>query len=55
MVRVLFNGTVLELTECEGQEAIDKGGLCSLDAFRKMADELDPKDYKKACEPRSKL
>ena len=50
MVRVLFNGTVLPLAGCAGQEDARKGGLCSLAAFRDMARRRDPEDYRKACE-----
>jgi hypothetical protein len=52
MVRVLFNGAVLPLAGCAGQEDAKKGGLCSLAAFREMARRRDPEDYKKACQPR---
>lgn len=50
MVRVLFNGAVLPLAGCAGQEDKRKGGLCSLAAFRDMARRRDPEDYRKACE-----
>ena len=50
MVRVLFNGVVLPLAGCAGQEDARKGGLCSLAAFRDMARRRDPEDYRKACE-----
>ena len=50
MVRVVFNGRVLDLEGCAGRDAARDGGLCSLDAFRKMADARNPKDYEKACE-----
>ena len=55
MVRVVFNGTVLPLAGCAGQEDAKKGGLCSLAAFRDMARRRDPEDYRKACEPRANL
>ena len=55
MVRVLFNGAVLPLVGCAGQEDAKKGGLCSLAAFRDMARRRDPEDYRKACEPRARL
>ena len=48
MVRVLFNGAVLPLAGCAGQEDKRKGGLCSLAAFRDMARRRDPEDYRKA-------
>ncbi len=50
MVRVVFNGRVLDLKGCAGRDAARDGGLCSLDAFRKMADARNPEDYEKACE-----
>ena len=54
MVRVLFNGEVLPLPGCAGQDPTHRGGLCALDKFVAMADERDPRDYKAACKPRSK-
>ena len=50
MVRVLFNGAVLPLAGCAGQEDKKERGLCSLAAFRDMARRRDPEDYRKACE-----
>lgn len=55
MVRVVFNGEVLPLEGCAGQDPIRGGGLCSLDAFRAMAHARDPKDYRAACAPAAKL
>jgi hypothetical protein len=52
MVRVLFNGEVLPLPGCAGQDPIHRGGLCALDKFVAMADERDPRDYEEACKPR---
>ena len=54
MVRVVFNGRVLDLEGCAGRDAVRDGGLCSLDAFRKMADARNPEDYEKACESKEK-
>ena len=54
MVRVVFNGRVLDLEGCAGRDAARDGGLCSLDAFRKMADARNPTDYEKACESKGK-
>ena len=55
MVRVVFNGEVLPLEGCAGQDPTRGGGLCSLDAFRAMAHARDPKDYRAACAPAAKL
>jgi hypothetical protein len=54
MVRVVFNGRVLDLEGCAGRDEARDGGLCSLDAFRKMADARNPEDYEKACESKGK-
>ena len=54
MVRVLFNGEVLPLPGCAGQDPTHRGGLCALDEFVAMADERDPRDYEAACKPRGK-
>ena len=54
MVGVLFNGEVLPLPGCAGQDPTHRGGLCALDKFVAMADERDPRDYEAACKPRSK-
>ena len=54
MVRVLFNGEVLPLPGCAGQDPTHRGGLCALDKFVAMADERDPRDYEAACKPRGK-
>ena len=55
MVRVVFNGEVLPLEGCAGQDSTRGGGLCSLDAFRAMAHARDPKDYRAACVAAAKL
>lgn len=52
MVRVVFNGEVMPLEGCRGQDALHRGGLCSLEAFRAMVDEKIPRDYQAACVPK---
>jgi hypothetical protein len=49
-VRVLFNGEVLTLDGCVGQDSVLDGGLVSLSAFVEMARARNPEDYAKACE-----
>ncbi len=46
----MFNGEVLTLDGCVGQDSVLDGGLVSLSAFVEMARARNPEDYAKACE-----
>ena len=54
MVRVVFNGRVIDLPGCAEQEPLHRGGLCPLEAFVAMADRKNPRNYEEACKLKGK-